>query len=69
MSLISNDVKLHDEKSDTLARVYATNNLYDLGQVAFLFTDNGGQKFRGVLKAATDLRERNYVIVLKEVEI
>ncbi|KAM5346014.1 hypothetical protein ACJ41O_011875 [Fusarium nematophilum] len=42
MSLISNDVHLYDEKSDTPARVNTTNNLDDLGQISYLFTDKTG---------------------------
>ncbi|CAH0034088.1 unnamed protein product, partial [Clonostachys rhizophaga] len=42
MTMIYNDVQLHDEKSDTPARVNTTNNLDDLGQIGYLFTDKTG---------------------------
>ncbi|RSL41124.1 hypothetical protein CEP53_012947 [Fusarium sp. AF-6] len=42
MNLINNDVNLYDDRSDTPARVHATNNLDDLGQIGYLFTDKTG---------------------------
>ncbi|RSM03268.1 hypothetical protein CDV31_010544 [Fusarium ambrosium] len=42
MNLINNDVNLYDDRSDTPARVNATNNLDDLGQIGYLFTDKTG---------------------------
>ncbi|UPL01140.1 hypothetical protein LCI18_012074 [Fusarium solani-melongenae] len=42
MNLVNNDVHLYDEKSDTPARVNTTNNLDDLGQIGYLFTDKTG---------------------------
>ncbi|CAG9988816.1 unnamed protein product [Clonostachys byssicola] len=42
MTMIYNDVHLYDEKSDTPARVNTTNNLDDLGQIGYLFTDKTG---------------------------
>ncbi|KAM0186114.1 hypothetical protein ACHAPI_011892 [Fusarium lateritium] len=50
MSLINNDVKLYDEKSDTSARVNATNNLDDLGQIGYLFTDKTGTLTENIMK-------------------
>lgn len=49
MSLIINDLALYDENTDTPAGVNTTNNLDDLGQISYIFTDKTGTLTENVM--------------------
>ncbi|RSL96791.1 hypothetical protein CEP52_011286 [Fusarium oligoseptatum] len=49
MSLITNDLALYDEDTDTPAAVNTTNNLDDLGQISYIFTDKTGTLTENVM--------------------
>ncbi|RSL91781.1 hypothetical protein CEP51_000125 [Fusarium floridanum] len=49
MSLITNDLALYDKDTDTPAGVNTTNNLDDLGQISYVFTDKTGTLTENVM--------------------
>ncbi|KAI8711636.1 Phospholipid-transporting ATPase [Fusarium sp. LHS14.1] len=49
MSLIINDLAMYDENTDTPAGVNTTNNLDDLGQISYIFTDKTGTLTENVM--------------------
>ncbi|KAF4778686.1 P-type ATPase [Colletotrichum scovillei] len=50
MSLISNDFEIYHDKTDTPAGVNTTNNLDDLGQISYVFSDKTGTLTENIMK-------------------
>ncbi|KAH8777536.1 hypothetical protein F5883DRAFT_543640 [Diaporthe sp. PMI_573] len=50
MSLISGDLQMYHDESDTPAGVNTTNNLDDLGQISYVFSDKTGTLTENIMK-------------------
>ncbi|KAL1857620.1 hypothetical protein Daus18300_010260 [Diaporthe australafricana] len=50
MSLISGDLEMYHEETDTPAGVNTTNNLDDLGQISYVFSDKTGTLTENIMK-------------------
>ncbi|KAF9872390.1 phospholipid-translocating P-type ATPase [Colletotrichum karsti] len=50
MTLISNDVEMYHKETDTPAGVNNTNNLDDLGQISYVFSDKTGTLTENIMK-------------------